>query len=59
MHGDDFLIADKYEVKQLADKYEVKTVKVGPGQDEVKETRLLNRIVRIIGEGLELQADNF
>ena len=62
VHGDDFVSTgkrgaiQKFE-EQLKSRFEVKTTKVGAGKNEVKEARILNRILRITEKGRELEAD--
>ena len=64
IHGDDFVAVgyrqDIYEFKQaLAGRFTVKDKVLGTdtGRGEVRETRVLNRILRIRPEGWEYEAD--
>ena len=62
VHGDDFITAGgREEVKQfrreLEDRFEVKTKVVGTKEGEVQEAKVLNRIVRVTGEGWEYEPD--
>ena len=63
VHGDDFTTAgskpqlDWFE-KTLESKYELrKGGRIGPGHDDAKEGRVLNRIIRWTSEGIEYEAD--
>jgi hypothetical protein len=63
VHGDDFTAAgakpdlDWFEAK-LEASYELrKGGRLGPGKDDDKEGRILNRIVRWTDSGLECEAD--
>ena len=63
MHGDDFTALgdkqglDAYE-KALAKRFELKIRgRLGEGPDETKEIRILNRIVRIMPNGISYEAD--
>ena len=63
VHGDDFTTGgakpdlDWFEL-ELEAKYELrKGGRIGPGDDDDKEGRILNRIVRWTAEGLEYEAD--
>ena len=63
MHGDDFTTAgpksglDKF-VEMLKEKYELKeAARLGPGPEDDKEARVLNRIIRWTDYGLEYEAD--
>ena len=63
VHGDDFTIAGpKSDIdwlkKQMEGKYELtETGRIGPGRDDGRELKVLNRIVRWGPEGLEYEAD--
>ena len=62
MHGDDFVAVgsekDLEEVKEiLLTRYELKTEVLGPGKDEKREVRILNRVIRWCGDGVRLEAD--
>ena len=63
VHGDDFTTAreklhlDWFE-DSLAAKYEIKREgRLGPGEGDVKELSVLNRILRYTEEGFEYEAD--
>ena len=63
MHGDDFTTTgpkcelDWFEA-ELASKYEIIVgPRIGPGVDDAKEARVLNRIVRFTEHGIEMEAD--
>ena len=63
VHGDDFTTVgpksalDNFVVK-LRTKYELKeAARLGAGEGDDKEARVLNRIVRWTSEGLEYEAD--
>jgi len=63
VHGDDFSTTgpkrhlDWFE-EEIAKRYEVTIApRLGPGSGDAKEGRVLNRIVRWTGNGLELEAD--
>ena len=63
VHGDDFVaVADRKSIKdfkeQLESRFEVKTKVVGHREkEEVKETRILNRIIRATVDGWEYEPD--
>ena len=62
VHGDDFVAVgedDKVEqaTKALKETYKLKVEKLGNGDGEVKEVKILNKIVRLVDEGLEMEAD--
>ena len=64
VHGDDFIAVgpDKNlqsTVKTLEDKYRLKTEKLGcnVSAGESSEIRILNKVVRMTGDGVELEAD--
>ena len=42
---------------KMAERFEIKTKKVGLGPEEVKETRVLNRVIRVTEQGWEYEAD--
>ena len=64
VHGDDFVtVGRRAEVskfnKKMAARFDIKTSVIGPRVDygEVKEAKVLNRIVRLTPEGYEYEAD--
>ena len=63
VHGDDFTIAGpKVHIdwmrRSMEAKYELtETGRIGPGQDDGKELKVLNRIVRWMPGGIEYEAD--
>ena len=62
VHGDDFVAvgpdsAVKYVKDILAQKYNIKTEVMGPGENEHKEVRILNRVIRYTPTGVCLEAD--
>ena len=62
LHGDNFVAvgpdsAVKYVKEILAQKYKIKTEMMGPGENEHKEVRILNRIVHYTPDGAQLEAD--
>jgi hypothetical protein len=62
VHGDDFVTAGgreecKWFKERLEQRFDIKSKVVGLADDEVKEERILNRIIRITPEGWELEAD--
>ena len=62
VHGDDFVtVGSREDVKwfreRLDQRFQLKTSVVGRGQGEVKETRILNRVLRVTQEGWEYEAD--
>ena len=64
VHGDDFVSVGspeslKWMKAKLSARFEIKTTTVGPyGEDgEVKEARILNRIIRVTDQGWEYEAD--
>ncbi len=62
VHGDDFVAIGSDEQlaetqKTLADKYKIKVEKLGADAGDVKEVRVLNKVIRYTSEGLELEAD--
>ena len=62
VHGDDYVSTglqtdlDWLET-ELSKAYEIQTQKVGPGSNQDKEGKVLNRIVRCTGDGWEYEAD--
>ena len=62
VHGDDFVtVGSRFNCDWLRGKlemrFEIKTKIVGAGDDEVKEERILNRVIRITDDGWEYEAD--
>ena len=64
VHGDDFVsVGDPESLKWMKDKlsgrFEIKTTTVGTEEKEgeVREARILNRVIRVTDEGWEYEAD--
>ena len=62
VHGDDFIgvgpEAQLQELKsKLEEKYKIKIERLGRGEGEKAEIRILNKVVRETAEGIELEAD--
>ena len=64
VHGDDFVSTGTRSAVRgfnevLKKRFEIKTKVIGPREDqgEVKEAKILNRVVRWTDEGFELEAD--
>ena len=62
VHGDDFMSVGGVEECQwlkemLERRFEIKTKIVGSGENELKEERILNRLIRITADGWEYEAD--
>ena len=63
VHGDDFTIAGpKHQLdwmkEQMQSKYELtETGRIGPGEDDDKEVKVLNRIIRWTPSGIEYEGD--
>ena len=62
VHGDDFVTSGDrsgcdWLRKRLESRFEIKTKIVGHGGDEVREERILNRVIRATEKGWELEAD--
>ena len=62
VHGDDFVTEGRREdcdwfKKKLEGRFEIKTKMVGLRADEVREERILNRVIRVTGKGWEMEAD--
>ena len=62
VHGDDFVSSGGREALEwmrgkLSERFEIKTKKVGLGPQEVKEARVLNRVLRVSDRGWEYEAD--
>ena len=62
VHGDDFVTqGDRTQAawlkKELEKRFEIKTKVVGTGKDDVKEERILNRVIRAGAQGWEYEPD--
>ena len=62
VHGDDFVAvgpaaATAYVSKILGNKYKLKMETLGMGSEDVREVRILNKLIRINAEGVHLEAD--
>ncbi|MDA8582757.1 reverse transcriptase domain-containing protein [bacterium] len=62
VHGDDFVSCGHraslaWFKGKLDDRFEIKTKVIGRGKDEVAETRILNRVVRMTSSGWEYEPD--
>ena len=62
VHGDDFVAVgndDDLELVKsiLMERYKLKTEVLGPGPDDAREVRILNRVIRWTGGGIKLEAD--
>ena len=62
VHGDDFVSEGakedlKWFDEALPTEFEIKTEILGPDEGEVKELRILNRVIRLEENGLEWEAD--
>ena len=62
VHGDDFVaVGDPKHLAEteaiLAKKYKIKVERLGPDDGDMKEVKILNKIVRITTEGIELETD--
>ena len=62
VHGDDFVAVgpDKHlgNIKStLSEKYKIKIEQLGHGGDNRSEIRILNKVARMTGTGIELEAD--
>jgi len=62
VHGDDFATAGGEEEvrwlkKKLEERFELKTIIIGSGEGEVREGRILNRVIRCTEKGWEYEAD--
>ena len=62
VHGDDFVAVDfrgniEWLRQKLASRFEIKTTMIGDGENEEKEGKVLNRVVRITDDGWEYEAD--
>ena len=62
VHGDDFVTSGQREgcgwfKKQLETRFSIKTRILGMREDEVKEERILNRVIRVTSQGWEMEAD--
>ena len=47
----------KWMLGKLAEGFKIKTKKIGLGPEEVRETRVLNRVTRATEQGWEYEAD--
>ena len=62
VHGDDFVTSGQrrecdWFKKQLETRFSIKTKIVGLRDDEEKEERILNRVIRVTSQGWEMEAD--
>ena len=62
VHGDDFDSVGPDQLlgevrKTLEDKYKIKVEMLGSGAEHVQEIRILNKVVRVMDKGIELEAD--
>ena len=62
VHGDDFVSTGpsnslKWLEGILTKEFKIKTNLMGPGKNDAKEIKILNRIIRYTNNGLELEAD--
>ena len=62
VHGDDFVTAGDWKEcewfkAQLQRRFDIKSKVVGMGPNDVREERILNRVIRVGTEGWELEAD--
>ncbi len=62
VHGDDFVTqgergAMDWLKGQLEQRFEIKTKTVGMGESELREARVLNRVIRVTDEGWEYEPD--
>ena len=62
VHGDDFVAVGEPEFLKkteasLREKYKIKTETLGLADGDVKEVKILNKIVRVTKDGVELEAD--
>ncbi len=62
VHGDDYVsVGSRSEIKwfesELSKKFDIKTSVIGSTPEDQKEVKILNRIVRFTGEGVEYEAD--
>jgi hypothetical protein len=62
VHGDDFVTVGsredcKWFKRKLEERFDIKTKLIGCGPQEVREDRILNRIIRVTEKGWELEAD--
>ena len=62
VHGDDFVAVGKEEdlqdtEKTLNQRYKLKVETLGNEEKDLKEMRVLNKVIRITSAGLELEAD--
>ena len=62
IHGDDFVTSGGHAEcdwfrEQLEKRFEIKSQLVGEREDEQKEARILNRVIRVTAAGWEMEAD--
>ena len=62
VHADDFVTSGQrrecdWFKKQLETRFSIKTKIVGLREDEVKEERILNRVIRVTTQGWEMEAN--
>ena len=62
VHGDDFVAVGEPEhvetaTKSLKERYKIKVETLGTGDGEVREVKVLNKIIRLTKAGLEMEAD--
>ena len=62
VHGDDFVtsgrLSDVMWLREvLRNRFEIKTTIVGTGEGEVRETKVLNRVIRVEEDGWRYEAD--
>ena len=62
VHGDDFVFvgspdSTEWVRKELAKKFEIKSKTLGQHPGNLKETRVLNRVIRVTERGWEYEAD--
>ena len=61
-HGDDFLMVAPHEellwlIEKMKENFELKAQMLGPEKGSTKEIRILNRLIRWTGQGIEYEAD--
>eukprot|EP00973_Karenia_brevis_P037899 5227222-Karenia_brevis.AAC.1 len=62
VHGDDFVTSGRREEtewfrEQLKKRFQIKSQTIGDGEGEVREGKVLNRIIRKTDRGWEYEAD--
>ena len=62
VHGEDFITSGSSEQVRwfkegLEKRFEIKTKIIGVGEGEVQEERVLNRVIRVMDQGWEYEAD--